>query len=929
MTLYTKKKVYGVLSMFIAYLLVILLIGNMMANQFSSIISQTLGQATTKTVYGDGEEEYDSDYFKLDYANYNALRADEEAYGQQVQAEGVVLLQNVSLPLTGVQNVTLLGYGSRDDQLVGGGNSSGMSVSSVAPTMQECFMRAGLMVNPTMQAFYQTQTEEVNPSTFDAATQSSIADYKGAGIVFIKRGAAESRDLPVEDLVLTDTEKALVDYAAANFDNAIVLLNTSNPIQCDYFAGKNVNVLWIGTAGDTGLGVVPQILTGEINPSGHLVDTYAFDQTSAPAMLNFGDFTLTNVSDDAVANKYINYAENIYIGYRYFETRYADKVMGTGNAGEYDYAATVQYPFGYGLSYTTFDFSDFTMTEGTDSFTLTVTVTNTGDVSGKDAVGFYMQSPYTDYDKANGVEKSAVQLVAFDKTAELAAGESETVTTEVKKEMLRAYDANNAKTYIVDAGDYVFTAAQDVHAAMNNILAAEGYTIENGMTDAGNADLTAVYTQGTLDADTYSIGADGEKITNQFDNADLRYYDDTTVYLTRSDWEGTYPVQGTDREAPAAMINDFHPHIEEVDVEMPTIGADNGMKLLDMMGATYDDSKWETLLDQMTAQEMMDLVAIGGYQTLNVESVSKPLSIDQDGTGSLNGTMMGGFSMFAYPSAYLTSSTWNEELAAKQGYFISQDGLVTGITGWYAPGADTHRTPLGGKTSEYWSEDPVFAGTMLSGVVEQASTHGMVVYIKHFALNDQETNRTTANTFATEQAIREIYLYPFEKSIVEGGAKGIMTAMNRVGTRYASANDNLLVNVTRNEWGFQGIIITDAALSQSEKIRPREVLLSGTDLFLCTNAGVFQIDNFESDAMVMQALRQASHRIMYAMVNSNVMNGLTPNTQIIAITPAWVNWMHIADAIVVVIAAAALVLMWTNYAKSVKKAKSSRKGENA
>lgn len=924
MTLYTKKKVFGVLYVFIAYLMILLVVGNTLAFQFTSIISQTLGQATSKVVYGDGQEYYDADYYKLDYINYNDLKADEVAYGQDIQAEGVVLLQNVSLPVENAagKKATLLGIYSREDKYAGGSNSAGAVPSTEAPSMMESFLRAGIQVNTTMQRFYQSQTEEVSPEAFSDDAKKSVADYNDLGVVYITRGAAEGRDLNVEELLLTDTEKELIDYAEANFDTAVVLLNTANPLQCDYLEGKNVNVLWVGTSGDTGLGVVPQILTGVINPSGHLVDTYAYDQLGAPAMYNVGEHTLTNLTEESVGDKWLNYAEGIYVGYRYYETRYADAVMGTGNAGDYDYAATVQYPFGYGLSYTNFTYSDFTMNENEDSFTLSVTVTNTGDMAGKDAVEFYMQSPYTDYDQKNGVEKSAVQLVAFAKTAELATGETETVTAEVKKETLRSYDAENAKTYIVDAGDYYFTVGEDVHQALNNILTAQGYTTENGMTADGNAELTAVYTQAQLDADTYSYGADGEKITNQFDNADLRYYDDTTVYVSRSDWEGTLPKeQAGDREATEEMINDLHPHIEEEEVTMPVTGADNGIQLLDLKGAAYDDERWDLLLDEMSAKEMMDLVAIGGYQTLNVDSVGKPLSIDQDGTAILAGTMMGGFTMFTYPGAYLSASTWNSELVSKQGYYISQDGLMTGITGWYAPGANMHRVAVGGKTSEYYSEDPLLSGTMLSNIIEQAQEHGMVSYVKHLFLNDQENVRTRVNTFATEQAIREIYLVPFQKAIVDGGAMGTMTGMNRVGTRYASANSNLLVDVLRDEWGFQGIVITDAALSQNEKIRPREVLLSGTDLFLCTNAGVFEIENYEKDAMVMQAMRTACHRIMYAFVNSSVMNGITPDTHIVTITPEWQKQLVVADVIAAIVLVAAALGMGINLFLSVKKAK--------
>lgn len=925
MTLYTKKKVFGVLYLVIAYVLVALVIGNVLGFQFASIISQTLNQPTTKIVELSDGETVDSNYFPLNYTSYNDLLADEKSFGEAIQAEGAVLLQNANLPLTNAEGmgVTLLGIQSRDDKFAGGGNSSGIAVAPKAPTMLEKFTEAGFRVNETMMQYYTTLSEEAPSSAFSANAVSSIASYSDLGIVFIGRGAVEGKDVPVENLAFSETERDLIDFALANFDNVVVLLNTANPLECGFLAGLDVSVLWIGCAGDTGIGVIPEMLKGNINPSGKLTDTYAYDSESAPAMFNYGDQTLTNLDASTVGNKWVNYVENIYMGYRYYETRYADVVMGTGNAGGYDYSAAVQFPYGYGLSYTTFAYSGFTMEDVGDHFNLSVTITNTGDRAGKEAAGFYMQSPYTDYDIANGVEKSAVQLVGFDKTAELAPGASETLTVQVSKELMKAYDANNAKTYIVDAGEYYFAAGENVHAALNNILAAQGYTAADGMTSDGDAALTATYTQAQFDAETWSYGADGLKITNQFESTDLRYYDDSTVYVTRNDWMGTLPtIKAGDREATQDMIDDLHPHIEEVDMALPTTGADNGMNLIDLMGAGYEDSRWNQMLDQMSAQEMMDLVAIGGYQTLNVASVNKPLALDQDGTSMVNGTMMGGGTMHTHPGEYLQAATWNTDLVQQMGYYISQDCLMTGITGWYAPGVNLHRIPTGGRVPDYYSEDPLMTGIYGAAVSYQAQTNGVVVYAKHFAINDQETNRSTVCTFATEQAVRELYLLPFEMCVTDGEAMGMMTSMNRIGMRYASAHSELLKNVTRGEWGFQGIIITDAALSQSEKIRPREVLLSGTDLFLCTNKGVFEIDNFAGDGLVMNALRDAAHRIMFSYVNSNVMNGLSATTKVISVTPPWQITLIVVDCVVGIAAVAGAVLMARSLIQSSK-----RKGE--
>lgn len=517
---------------------------------------------------------------------------------------------------------------------------------------------------------------------------------------------------------------------------------------------------------------------------------------------------------------YINYVEGIYVGYRYFETRYEDVVLGTGNAGDFDYAATVQYPFGYGLSYTTFAYSDFSLQENPTSFTLSVTATNTGDTyAGKEAVGFYMQSPYTGYDKQYGVEKSSVQLVEFSKTQLLAPGESETLTVEVDKAGMRAYDANNLKTYIVDDGLYYFAAGANAHDAVNNILAAKG-------------------------------------------------------------------------AAGAAM--------DAARMTAPATGQSNGLTIMALMGLEYDNEYWDMLLDQFTAEELMSIVAYGGFKTNMVSSINKPASVDKDGPAGLDSSQLGGESCYTFPSESMLASTWNRELVARLGYFVSQDCLLTGTTGWYAPACNIHRVAICGRTREYFSEDAYLSGAMAYAVASTAQAHGVVTYTKHFALNEQENNRSSVCTFSNEQAIREIYLRPFEMAVAEGGGMGIMTSMNRVGTTYSSSHYNLCTGVLRDEWGFHGVVITDFVSGPSDKVVPREMVLAGTDLFLCTvsDQSMF-IEGYQNDPDVLNALRDSAHRICYTYVNSNLMNGLSSSSRVISITPGWVYGLYAVDAVII------------------------------
>ena len=772
------------------------------------------------------------------------------------------------------------------------------------------------------------------------------ADYNDAAIVVISRSGGEGLDLITDSsapdgnyLALTQEEKDMLDMIQNSdaFDKIIVLLNVCNPMELGFLDdySKIQACLWIGNLGQVGIESMVQAFNGEVNPSGRLVDTYAYDAFSAPAMQNFGESnSFLNASevpalDGLYGNEpgdiYVTYAEGIYVGYKYYETRYEDVVLGQGNAGDYNYAEQVAYPFGYGLSYTTFEHSNFKVTEQGDHFAATVDVTNTGDVAGKDVVQVYMQSPYTDYDRENGVEKSAVQLVGFDKTEMLEPGATETVTIEIEKSLMKAYDANNAKTYIVDAGDYYFATGINAHDALNNILAAKGKTTADGMTADGDAEFTYVYTENELDTKTYAVSENGTEITNQFDNADLNYYEGSVeggvTYLSRSDWTGTFPKQ-VKATATAQMLEEMAKTgmDEDPDAEMPTTGADNGLSLIAMRGLDYDDPAWEELLDEVTLEEMDQLIRVGGYSTGAVPSVGKPATTDRDGPQGISGTLGTttglGVSSVSYSGEIVMASSWNKDLLRRIGEMVGEAGLQMNVIGWYAPAMNIHRAPFSGRNFEYYSEDSFLSGALATEEVAGAQSKGIFCYIKHFALNDQDAHRYGLNTYANEQSIREIYLYPFEQAVTKGGATAVMTSYNRLGTKWTAANPNLITNVLRNEWGFHGTVLTDWASMYYMDLGIG--LQAGNNQWLNTNGDLYKIDNFKKNATVVSAMREATHNILYTAVNSAAMNGISSDTRIEAITPTWQYWLYALDAVVVLLAIAGFYGIYRRCKKNQK-----------
>jgi len=627
---------------------------------------------------------------------------------------------------------------------------------------------------------------------------------------------------------------------------------------------------------------------------------------------NAADYNLLTDGPD-VQGMYSVYQEGIYLDYRYYETRYEDAVMGTGNAGDYNWSTTVAFPFGYGDSYTTFEYSDFNVTESADAFNVTLKVTNTGSTySGKETVQLYFQSPYTDYDKANGIEKASAELCGFAKTDILAPGASETVNITVDKSELRTYDSNNAKTYIVDAGDYYFTAATDAHNAVNNILAAKGYTVENTdgrMTADGDVALTYKWTNAALDSTTYATSENGTAITNLFDEADPNKSSSEpgeVTWLSRSNWVATFPTQPVVLNATQTLADHLaftrYDGSKADSVEMPTLGADNGLALVSMIGADYDDPQWDTLLDQLTFNEMVNTITLGFHNTAAVESIGKTRTKDENGPQGLTAALTGGASAMCYTSEDVMAATFNVDLINDVGRCIGEDCLAMGYSGLYGPGINMHRTAYSGRNFEYYASDPFIAGTICAAEVNGIQSKGVYVYLKHVALNDSESSRRGVNTWLNEQAAREIYLEVADKAITDGGAWSVMTGFNRWGATWCGAYDNLLTGFLRGELGMRGMIITDYSGS-SKYMDLADGLIAGSDIWDSPDPTIHTTlaPKYENDAYIVTEMRESMHKILYTVANSNAMNGWSSADRLKVITPWWKTALYALDTVLAVL----------------------------
>ena len=918
------------------------------------------------------DEDPNAQYFKQDFASdAERLEAGAEIC-YQVEAEGAALLMNNgALPLAAGSKVSTLSTSSVN--IVYGGTGSGNVDASKADNLKVALEKSGFEVNPTLWDFYLTgegaqysrdadsgesaalmgsfKIGEAPWSVYTQEVKDSIAAYGDAVIVTISRIGGEGADAKgakpgeVNYLALDQNEKDMLAGAAklkadGKVKSIVLLINTSNALQVDFLKNNEYAIdacLWIGGVGAYGTNAVTDILAGKVNPSGSLVDTYCYDNFAAPAMKNAVPVTYAGYDGENIPNyaeTYLIYQEGIYVGYKYYETRYEDFVMGTGNAGQYAYGNDVAFPFGYGLSYTTFEYTDMQVVYNpeTDAFEVTVTVTNTGDTAGKETVQVYAQSPYTDYDKENKVEKAAVQLIGFGKTDILKPGASETLTINVNKRDLAAYDTYGAGTYILDAGNYYLTVATDSHNATNNVLSAKGYTVESteGRMDAdGNAALTFLYTQETFDDTTYATSANGTKIENQLSLADPNLYEGTkgqsVTWLSRNDWTGTYPsddqilLQLTELLIKDLQQSRYDP-ADYPETQMPTLGAKNGLKLVEMIGLDYDDPKWQTLLDQLTFDEMVALIGDSFHWRMPAESVQAPGSRDENGPQGLTVALFGsalGVETTAFTSEDVMAATFNTELMEQVGNIIGNDCLAADVSCLYGPGANMHRMPYGGRNFEYYSEDGFLSGAMCAAEVAGIQKKGVDVVIKHFALNDSEQDRIGLGVWLNEQAAREIYLKAYQAAFEKSGANGVMTAYTRWGAVWSGGVKGLMTNIMRGEWGNNGMSITDNVITPM--VTGADGVLAGVTTYdAMLWYIVSELPKYENDAVIVSAMREACHHNLYALANSSAMNGIGPNTTI------KVHELFLVPALLIAAVAAwvlfiVMLFPWTKGKKAWKK----------
>ena len=954
------------------------------ATVICSMFDNTIALFTGDTFWEVVNEDPSVQHYTSDFETEEARNAAGAEIVKQVGAEGVTLLTNndKALPLAEGAKVSL--FSTSSVNIVYGGTGSGNVDASQCKNLKQALEEDGqFVVNPILWDFYLNGAAKdytrgnAGAVVQDSATASgygsaeiveapwnlyeetegvvaSIEEYSDAAIVVLSRIGGEGADSYFDHtlgdgknyLALNDIEKEMMANIKALKDagkigKIIVLINTSNALQVDFLKNNEYGVdatLWIAGVGQTGLEAVAEVLNGTVNPSGSLPDTYYFDNYAHPTMANFtpiqykGD--LSQIPEHA--DTYMIYQEGIYVGYKYAETRYEDYVLGQGNAGNFAYGDIVAFPFGYGLSYTTFEYSDMAMVydAAAQTYTITVKVTNTGDVAGKETVQIYVNSPYTEYDKENKVEKASASLVGFEKTDILAPGASETLTIVVDGDYVASYDAYGAGTYIMDAGDYLFTAATDAHNAVNNFLAAKGQTPEanDKMDAAGNTELVCTWNNQELDTTTYATSDAGAEVNNKLSSADPNLNDnvDDIVYLTRNDWEGTMP----DVSNPVVFeLNDYLVHglqdsvYDQADydaVEMPTLGADNGMKLADMVGKAYNDPAWDKLLDQMTFDEMVTFIADAFHWHMPVESVQAPGTRDENGPQGLTVTLFGsglGVKTTALTSEDLLAATFNKDLAYAIGNIVGNDCLAARVTFLYGPGANTHRSPYSGRNFEYYSEDSVLSSEMAHYEVKGIEEKGVFVVYKHFALNDCEQDRIGLGVWLNEQTAREIYLRAFQGGLEDSqaGGNGVMKAYTRWGVQWSGANAGLVKGILNEEWGCNGLQITDNVLNTM--VNAVDGVMGGTTTFDSMLA-FYVTDNglakYEDDPVVVTAMREAAHHNLYAIANSQAMNGIGPDTTIKAVEPSIIGTCRTAAIVFWVLFAVSLVLWLTKRSKFLK-----------
>lgn len=999
-------------------------------NTNAAFINTRLGTSNYKVVDTGNGEDVDSTYFKSEFGSVKEVIEAKNALAEEIAQEGTVLLKNEdsALPLdNSSENVTLWGLNSHNPTLggmIGSSPAVNKETEQVSYSLEMALAEKGFNLNQEMIDFYSDEklnetygrgnghalqpsfgmmTEnpaaygigEAPADEYDDAVLKSADDT--AAVVVLSRDSSEAADYHPDmtnategdkferPLALSDYEKEMIELAKEHSTKVVVLLNTNNPMEIeDLKNDEDIEaIVWAGEPGVNGFLGVADVLSGEVNPSGHLSDTYAVNSASSPAMTNFGVYLYTNHSGagaDAVlteenkADWYVVESEGIYTGYKYYETRYEDSVLGQGNADAeegssnsagWTYEDEVSYPFGYGLSYTTFKQTlDSVEVEIGGTGKAAATVENTGDIPGKSVVQLYVQTPYTE----GGIEKSAIQLVGFGKTGLLEPGASETVEIEFDPAYIASYDEEAEKengtkgAWVLEKGDYLFTVGNGAHEALNNVLAqktgSEDSLVMTAETEEINADNVKVWNLAETDGETYSVN-----VENQLQDCDINNLIENTVeYTTRSDWsKGWTPVEAiTPTEAMmTGLTNSLYELSENGDGV--TWGADNGLSILDFMVLDengkftgvldINDPLWNQLLDQITLDEAIQFIEKGGDDVENVDSVSVPRNYANDGplgfsfdqvagyyvrwSKDLSGEdyytteddEMAGYSMATMPTEPLVAATFNTELVQREGELFGEDGLWANESSIFAPGSNLHRTPYCARNHEYYSEDPMHTAILSNALCIGGKSKGLMMEAKHFAFNHQESNRSGVSTFFKEQAARENELRGFQLMMAENNTAGIMTAFNRAGTSFVGANKNLLVNIVRNEWGYLGWINTDM-INGADYMNWRDVTWGGGGNCLTTSAydtssiGTMAASKKEiqKDTAFQEMMKYNLKFWMYQMAGSNVMNGMTSTTERQYVLTWYQKAMYGADAVFGVLTVLFAALAILKGRKAAKKA---------
>ena len=927
---YTKgSKIWAITSLVFTVLMIAITILAM--TMFYDLFSNILGKE--RRIMADGTEQR----FFTDFETKEEARLNGERVNELASSEGIVLLKNVdnSLPLSTGAKLSI--FGKNSVNVVYGGSGSGAGSGLHTKSLFESLEKAGFSYNESLKSFYESSasgpgrtsspkmdndgnislaTGETPWDSYPADVKNSFGEYSDAAIIVISRIGGEGWDLPrqmVDNsgnlvpgarngddhyLQLDQNETDLIHKVSESFDKVVILLNSSAPLEAGFlddpthyaYNEKVKAALWIGTLGDTGIMSVGKILKGEVNPSGRLVDTYVRNYKNDPTWANFGSYLepngqmYTDISDrnSNYLYAFVDYEEGIYVGYRYYETRgFTD--------GEEWYNENVVFPFGYGLSYTTFEQTivnkpilDGTKITKDKEIVITVNVKNTGLVAGKEAVQVYVTAPY----KAGEIEKSHVVLAGFAKSPLLEPGKSADVTVKINPYEFASYDyndknSNEFKGYELDAGDYVFRLGKNAHVSHDTFtmsIDAPGIRYEND-------------------------NVTGNKVENRFEDAVA----EISVILSRSDWEGTFPKARTAEEKKISIqtnqgINSRESNNPNTYSEFPNMNDENGVMLKDLVGKSYDDPLWEKLLDNLSADDMINLFNKGAFQTVHILKIGKPKTIEADGPSGFVNFMSNPAVGAVYGAHYyacepIMAATFNVELLEEIGKAVGDEALIgdergdkTPYSGWYAPGVNLHRSPFGGRVGEYYSEDPLLSGKLASGLIKGVSSKGVYTFVKHLAVNEQETSRSGVATWLDEQTMRELYFKPFEYTVKEGKATGMMSSFNRIGTVWTGGDYRLLHDVLRSEWGFRGTVISD--FNTGGHMDSRQMAYGGGDL---------NLQNFnqewnarKSSASDLTVLRINTKNILYTVVNSNAMN-----SDVIAYkNPLWVNGLIIINVVV-------------------------------